>query len=138
MTAESVEAEAMEAAAVEMELAVEEMADATEAEEEAMAAESTDAEAVAYGMITGDKVTDPVDTDALAGIMIEVEYPLTAMGRIGPDGAGSCTELGIPLAMEFTSEPGPARTRVVVATLGAGVMVTVAEASVLKTVTVVT
>ncbi len=130
MAAESVEVEAMEAAAEDMELAVEEMADATEAEEEATTAESTDAEAVAYGMITGDKVTDPVDMDALAGITIEVEYPLTAMGRIGPDGAGSCTELGIPLAMELTSDPGPARMTVVVATLGEGFMVTVAEAPV--------
>lgn len=114
------EAEAKEAATEERELAVEEMADATEAEEaptiavstdadaaeegvammdvsaDAEAAEegvammdvSADAEAVAKGTITGDRVTEPVDTDALSGMMIDVVYPLIAIGKTGPDGAG--------------------------------------------------
>jgi hypothetical protein len=136
----------MEAATEESELAVEEMADATEAEEAptiavstdadavdegvAMMDVSTDAEGVAKGTITGDKVTEPVDTDALSGIMIDVVYPLIAIGKTGPDGAGCWIELGILPAMEVTWDPGPARTRVVVSTLGAGLMVTVAEASV--------
>lgn len=98
------EAEAKEAATEERELAVEEMADATEAEEaptiavstDADAAEegvatmdvSADAEAVGKGIITGDRVTEPVDTDALSGMMIDVVYPLIAIGKTGPDGAG--------------------------------------------------
>lgn len=78
----------MEAATEESELAVEETADATEAEEAptiavstdadavdegvAMMDVSTDAEGVAKGTITWDKVTEPVDTDALSGITIDV------------------------------------------------------------------
>ena len=89
VAADSVDSEAMDAAAEERELAVEDMADATDADDAAMAAVSTDAEAVARGIITGERVTEPVDTDALAGIMIEVVYPLIAMGKTGPDGAGS-------------------------------------------------
>ena len=102
VAAELVDAEAMEAPAAERELADEEMTDAAEAEEEAMAAESVDAETVAKGMITGDRVTEPVDTDALAGMMTEVVYPLIAIGRTGPDGTGCWIELGIPLATEVT------------------------------------
>ena len=130
VTAESVEVEAMEAPTAESELAVEEMADATEADEAATAAEATDVEAVAKGTMTGDNVTEPVGTDALAGMMMDVVYPLIAIGRTGPDGAGCCTELGILPAMEVTWEPGPARTIVVVATPAEGLKVTVAEASV--------
>ena len=89
VAAESVKTEAMDAAAEERELAVEEMAEATEAEDAARAAVSMDAEVVAKGTITGDRVTVPVDTDALAGMTMDVVYPLMAIGRIGPDGAGS-------------------------------------------------